>query len=455
MATLQTTDGRLLRSRRPSGASGNGFPGMFSPMWSDGSSDNTDPDAVLKSFEAIYRSQPVLAGVIDKLARRMATLPLIGYRGKPDATRKPVYGDSLDTLLRSPMPRQSTVHLLTHIFQSLLIHGNAVVAKLKPTDPEGPPTLLWPLDWSMTSAYGELGGTVEWWSTAQFGIERFIRVEDTIHFAWPAPSGSEIGVSPLEKLGVTVRLEDAAQRHQTSMFRNGIRPTAAVSIDDDNPKREKLELAREQVRAAHAGVDKGGSWVFMGANTKIQPLSFSPVEVALIDQRKLSREEIGMVFDMPGPLMGDFEHATFTNVTEMLRSLYRDIVPPWTELFVQTMQVQLLNSEPVWMDRFVRFDFSDKLKGAPEEQANVDKTDVETGIRTRDEARDGRGLPPMDGAAAELTANLNNQGLLDSLLEPDPVPEPPPVMVAPNLPVQPPAGPPVDPNSASPAANGR
>lgn len=444
MATLQTTDGRLLRSRRPAGTQ-TGFPGMFPPMWSDGSSDVTNPDAVLKSFEAIYRSQPVLSGVIDKLARRMATLPLVGFKGKPDATRVPVFGDSLDSLLRTPMPRQSTVHLLTHIFQSLLIHGNAVVAKLRPTDPDAPPSLLWPLDWSMTSAYGEQGGTVEWWSTAQFrGEERFIRVEDTVHFAWPAPSGSEIGVSPLEKLGVTVRLEDAAIRHQTSLFKNGIRPTAAVSIDDPNPKREKLELAREQVKAAHAGVDKGGSWVFMGANTKIQPLSFTPVEVALIDQRKLSREEIGMVFDMPGPLMGDFEHATFTNVTEMLRSLYRDVIPPWTELFVQTMQVQLLDQESAWMDRFVRFDFTDKLKGAPEEQASVDKIDVETGIRTRDEARDGRGLAPKKGAADELTANVNNQALLDSLLEPDPVP--------PNLP--PMTAVPVDPNSVPPTVKG-
>jgi HK97 family phage portal protein len=441
VTTLQTADGRLLRSRRSTG----GFSPTFTPMWSDGSSDNTDPDAVLKSYEAIYRSQPVLAGIIDKLSRRMATLPLIAYEGKPTGPRKPVYGDSLDTLLRTPMPRRATVHLLTHVFQSLLIHGNALVVKVRGPDREVPPSMLWPLDWAHTSAYGPMGGTIEWWSTTQFeGAERFIAVEDTVHFAWSAPSGGEIGVSPLEKLGVTIRLEDAAQRHQTSMFRNGIRPTAAVSIDDPNPKKEKLDLAREQVRAAHAGVDKGGSWVFTGANTKITPLSFSPVEVALIDQRKLDREEVGMVYDMPGPLMGDFEHATFTNVTEMLRSLYRDVIPPWTELFVQTTQVQLLDPEPAWLDRFVRFSFDDKLKGDPTEQAAVDKSDVEAGIRTRDEAREGRGLKAKGDAADELTVNANNQAPLNSLN--DPKPEPPQL---------PPAIPVVDPNSAPPAVKGR
>ncbi len=408
MTTLQTVDGRLLRAQRPAGAlhTQAGIFGPFPPMWSDGSSDHED-DTYLRSYEQIYRSQPVLSGVVDKLTRRIATLPLVAYQREGEA-RTATRGDSLDTLLRRPMPRRATVHLIAHIAQSLLIHGNALVAKVRGSDRDAPPVMLWPLDWSRVNAYGE--GTVEFWSTTQFGDqERFLSAQDTVHFAWPGPSGGEIGVSPIEKLGVTVRLEDAAQRHQTSMFRNGIRPTAAVSIDDPNPKKEKLDLAREQVRAAHAGVDKGGSWVFMGANTKITQLSFSPVEVELIQQRKLNREEVGMVYDLTGPLMNDLEHGTFSNVSELLRSLYRDIVPPWTELIVQTAQAQLIDPEPAWIERFIRFDFGDKLKGDPTEQANVDRSDVEAGIRTRDEARDGRGLRPMGGPAAALTANMNNQ----------------------------------------------
>jgi HK97 family phage portal protein len=410
VTTLQTADGRLLRAQRPAGAgvtAGGFFPSSFPPMWSNG--EREGEDAYLKSFEAIYRSQPVLSGVVDKLTRRIATLPLIAYQKKGKA-REATEGDSLDTLIRKPMPRRSTVHLVSHIAQSLLIHGNAVVAKVRLNGPDKPPNWLWPLDWAHLSAYGQPGGTIEWWSTTQFGAEeRFIAAEDTVHFAWPGPDGGEIGVSPLEKLGTTIRIEDAAQRHQASSFKNGIRPSAGVSVDDPNPTKQKLDLAAEIVRAAHGGLDKAGGWVFTGANTKITPLSLSPVEAALIDQRKLNREEVGMVYDMSGPLMNDLEHGTYSNVSEMLRSLYRDVVPPWTELIVQTKQTQLIDTEPAWLDRFVRFDFSDKLKGDPTEQAAVDRSDVEAGIRTRDEARDGRGLAPMGGPASELTANVNNQ----------------------------------------------
>jgi hypothetical protein len=75
-----------------------------------------------------------------------------------------------------------------------------------------------------------------------------------------------------------------------------------------------------------------------------------------------------------------------------------------------------VNPEPAWLRHMVRFSFEDKLKGDPSEQASVDKSDVETGIRTRDEAREGRGLEPMGGPAAELTANtMSNQGLVGDL----------------------------------------
>jgi HK97 family phage portal protein len=428
MTTLQTADGRLLRASRPRGSDFNMGSGGFRPMWSDGSSDHDDPNAYLKSYAALYRSQPILSGVIDKLTRRVATLPLIAYKGKPGGPREATTGDSLDTLLRKPMPRHGTVHLVSHIEQSLLIHGNALIAKLRGSDPDAPPTMLWPLDWAQTSAFGEQGGRIEWWSTTQFGPERFIRTEDVVHFAWPGPDGGEIGVSPLEKLQVTIRLEDAAQRHQTASFRNGARPGGIFTLPPGtNPTKEQMELTRATIQSLYSG-DNAFKTGIVAPGAKWEAMSMTPVEVELIQQRKLNREEVGIVFDMAGPLMGDLEHATFTNVTEMLRSLYRDVIPPWTELIVQTMQAQLIDPEPMWLDRFARFDFSDKLKGDPTEQAAVDKSDVEAGIRTRDEARDGRGLKPKKGNADKLTLNANNQAPIDSLDA-----EPPPPAVDPSL----------------------
>jgi HK97 family phage portal protein len=420
VSTLQTVDGRLLTARRPAASAFGGMSSSgFRPMWSNGESD--DESGVLKSYEALYRSQPTLAAVVDKLTRRVATLPFDAYKRQPNHGREQVApSDSLATLIAKPMPRSSRVHLLSHITQSLLIHGNALVAKLR-TDPDLPPDMLWPLNWAQISAFGPVGGRIEWWSTTQFdGVERFMRVEDTVHFAWPAPDGSEIGVSPIEKLGVTFRLEDAAQRHQISQFKNGVRPSLAVTIDGD-PKVEKLEYARERVKAMQGGVDKAGGVWFMGSNVKLQPLSMSPVEVALIDQRTLSIAEIGRVYDLSGPVMNDLEHGTYSNVQVLLDALYRDVVPVWLGLEEQTFQAQLIDPEPAWLDRFVSFDLTDKLKGDPVQLAQSLKLQVEAGMTTRNEARRIMNLPPIgdptdpENPANQLTYAVNNQAALGSL----------------------------------------
>lgn len=420
MTTLQTVDGRYLRAQRPTGATLGGFmPASFPALWSDGEREpNSLTDSgVLTSFESIYRSQPVIAGAVDKLTRRLASLPFDGYRRDGNnGSREIVSGDTLDTLLKGPLPRYGKIHLLAHIFQSMFIHGNALVATLLGADRDAPPVMLWPLDWAQTSAYGEPGGQIEWWSTRQFdSTERFIRAEEVMHFAWPGPSGGQIGISPLEKLGVTVRLEDATQRHQTAMFRNGSRPSLAIALEQEKPSTEVLEYVRDRVEAMHRGQDNSGRTFFMGANVKVQPLSLTPVETALIEQRRVNREEVGMVYDLSGPLMNDLTHGTYANVEELNAAFYRDVLPPWISLVEQTFQRQLLDRQPAWPDRFVGFDLTDKLKGDPMVLSQALRLQVESGLITRNEARRILNLPP-DGApndpanpANKLTANVNNQ----------------------------------------------
>lgn len=420
-ATLLGADGRPLRASKPSGdvpALG-WFSSSLANRWTDATEDVDH--AYLKSFEEIYRSQPVIAGVVDKLSRRFASLPLDTYKRLPKNRREQVFGDSLDTLLAKPWPRGSRLQLLAHIFQSLLIHANAMAVKVRLQGGDAAPDMLIPLDWRHLSAYAPQGSRIEWWSTTQFGPERFFRAQDAIHFAWPAPDGSDVGVSPLEKLGVTLRLEDATQRFQTASFRNGVRPSLAVTLDQPNPSKDVLDFARAKVETMHKGVDQNAKAFFMGANVKVQPLSLSPVEAALIEQRHVNWEEVGMVYDLAGPLMGDLRHATFSNVTEFLRSLYRDVAPPWLELVTSTLQAQLIDEQPEWLDRFVAFDLTDKLKGDPVELAQSLKMQVEAGLVTRNEARRILNMEPdgdpddPENPANQLSANTNNQASIQTM----------------------------------------
>lgn len=430
MTTLRTADGRLLRAQAPSGSglgSSGLFPSSFAPMWSDGErmpNAATDGlDGWLVSYEKIYRSQPVLAGVIDLIAYRASTLPFGAFTVDRNEARTAIpRSDSLASLLRRPRPRASTVHLLNFIFTSLLVHGNALVAQARTTgEPDGLPDMLWPLDWSQISAYGEVGGDVELWGTTQLGGEElFLDVDKTLHFAWPAPSGGQIGVSPLEKLGVTIKIEDAGQRYQTANFRNGGRGQHVISFEKDL-KDDQLQRVRAALKAFHGGVDQAGNSLLLSANAKAYTLAMSAVEVALIDQRRLNREEVAIVLGLSGPSLTDSTNSALGNVAERFRAFYRDVLPPWTTLAVETFEAQLLDPQPAWMDRVVRFDFSDKLRGEPRENAEKLKMEVEAGLRSRNEGRKEIGLPPEgdpddpENPANKLTANVNNQAPVDEM----------------------------------------
>jgi phage portal protein BeeE len=120
--------------------------------------------------------------------------------------------------------------------------------------------------------------------------------------------------------------------------------------------------------------------------------------------------------------MNDFRRGTYNNVEELLRALYRDIIPPWTTLIVETLEAQLVDLEERWMDLVVRFDFRDKLRGEPAEQATTLKMLIEAGLLDRDEGREELGKPARGGMAGELTANVNNQAAVQQMSLPVPDP---------------------------------
>ena len=113
-------------------------------------------------------------------------------------------------------------------------------------------------------------------------------------------------------------------------------------------------------------------------------------------------------------------------------AFYRDVLPPQTTLVVETFESQMLDQEPAWMDRLVRFDYSDKMKGDPQELSTTTRSDVEGGLRSRNEGRFQLGLNPVgdpddeSNPANQLFVNANNQA---PITDADPSNPPPPGVI--------------------------
>jgi HK97 family phage portal protein len=369
--------------------------------------DNLDGFWV-RSYSEIYQTQPVVAAVVNKIVRQGATMPLKTYRRGDDGEKQRVTsrdddpGAGLAGIFERPAPRCGPIHVKQWILSPSLVFGNGLLAKFRGDGPDNPPTELLPMDWRFVSAYAN-AGSVLWWGTTQVsGVERYVPVEETLHFAWDSAGGC-LGVSPLHQLAVSLRLEDAAQRWQTSSFRNAARPSSAVTLPQGaNPSKDQMRVMRETLESVHRGVDNAFKVALLAPGATWQPMGFNMQEAALVDTRRLNREEVCMVYDVKPSVIGDLSTpgAGYGSVVEINKDFYRSTLRPWLTMIEETIQAQLIDPEPEWDGLFVEFDLSEVLKGEPSAVAAQIATEIASGTMT-----------PAEGRKIQNRSKLDQEGM--------------------------------------------
>lgn len=99
-----------------------------------------------------------------------------------------------------------------------------------------------------------------------------------------------------------------------------------------------------------------------------KPMSHSLVDAQVVETRRLTREECAAAYDVPPPVVGILDRATFSNITEQHIMLYQDTFGPWLTMIEETLQTQLIDPEPLLAGQYVEFDLNEVLKGNPKER---------------------------------------------------------------------------------------
>jgi HK97 family phage portal protein len=376
------------------------------------------------SYAQLYRRQPMVHTVVNKLARQIARLPLKVYKpGSQPGERHQVHDGPLVELLGKPAPRVGAASLKQWLSLSPLVYGNGLIGKSRPS-PAAPPNELRWVPWlRATPRAHEDDEPIELWEIERSGRSEYLDPDDVIHVAWEAPD-SVLGVSPLEALAVTLKLEDAAQRYGTASFTNGARPGGALVFPENmNVSREERAEVKDAIHESHGGVDKAFEAMVLGGGVKWEEIAHSARDAELVETRKLTRDEVCAVYDIPGPMIGILDHATFANVTEQHRMLYTTIIGPWLSLAEDAVQHQLIDPEPAFAGQFVKFDLNKVLQGDPRERAVAYRNWMQSGVYTIDELRDREDLPrfnlpetakpliPTNNVAPAGAAGLRDDGV--------------------------------------------
>lgn len=380
----------------------------------------------IATMQDIYWSQPWVQAVVNKLARGIARLPVKTYDyeqvdgGGIYPTEQPT--SVIAQLLQNPYPNAGMFQLIEFIIGSLCIYGNATLVKFRGGRGQTP-AQLWPMPFDRVSILQGKDQPIEAYIWGGFntigsvGQQKVFLPEDVIHFKWFNPVGwQSYGRSPLEALATTLALEEAGQRYALASFGNGARPASFVVAEKKLTKEQRDEL-RAEINAAYGGVDNAFKVALLDNGLDWKPIGMNMQETGLTENRKISREEVCAVYDVPPPMVGILDQATYSNIDEQHTMLYQTTFAPYCVMLEETFNAQLIEAEPAWAGQFTRFDMGEITRGNDTERSQAYMRYLQSGVRTPNELRALEGLPPVGDVddkknpANAIYVPVNTQGI--------------------------------------------
>ena len=350
------------------------------------------------TYEQLYKTQPWVHTAVNRIARGVGRLPLHPYRdGNSAGERERQRVGPLAELLEYPYTFGNASLWKQAILTNLLIHSNVILPKLRRA-PGMPPYALPPSSFAYWKPIYGRSGDLEWWffdgGTPETRLS--YRPEEVIHVHPWATGRGVVAISPLEALRSTLAGEDAAQRAALSAFEHGFRPPGAYSVEGQLSPENMKEL-RAYLDQTYGGPDNLAKVLLLDNGAKYQQLSSgSLVDADLGNLRKLMREEVLAVYNLPQPSAGVLDRATFSNVVEQHLMEYQDTYGPWTTLIEETLQTQLIDLEPTMRGQYVEFNYKEVLKGDPVREMETLVKAVGGPYMTPNEARATQNLPPIE-----------------------------------------------------------
>ncbi len=366
------------------------------------------------SYAELFATQTWVAVAVTRLLTWSVRVPLKVYQRSGDGSRTRLRpgDDPLAAAIAAPWVQGTQAGLVTHLLGSTLVHGNGLMA-IDDGVPGGGMAFR-PLDWRTVmpirlddNPWTPISG---WRVVGDHGSRETLSADKVVHLRWWSPLG-QCGISPLQQLGVTIQADKLAQRWAAASVMNTARPSGIVELSDkflglDRDERQALLTETTQtLRSAFAGGENAGKLAVLppGISWADAPASSgaNAVEAQLVEQRRLNREEVAAVFQIPPPMIGILDRATYANLREAREMGITDGLAPPLILMEQTLNAVVCRGLLRRDDVFVEFDFAGILRGDRLKEIEALREAIGTGLMTPNEGRDTLNMPRIQAAGAD------------------------------------------------------
>lgn len=288
--------------------------------------------------------------------------------------------------------------------------------------------------WTPPSIYGKMTGTGQpaemWvmpshWVWPKVGVgklvERYdirpwvgagmvsIPAEEVIHFRAKSPIHKLDGYSAQSAGAEWIDTEESVNRSRFYSFKNGCFPLGSVELGEEfgDPTDEELERLYAKFFARLQGEHNTGRPIILPPGAKYNALTINPTEMAYVQSAEQLRDWVLSLFQVPKEIVGIAPSGSDLSWYAPLQMFCRFGIAPSMRGRGETLTHGLC---PRYSDPGLAMWWDDPVPDNPN-QVNQDLgLDMSHGIRTYNEARAMRGLPPVKVPEADML--MVSQGLV-------------------------------------------
>jgi HK97 family phage portal protein len=385
-------------------------------------------EASFQTYAQLYMRQPWVATVVNRISHAIARLQINVWDTAPATGNvlRPAKGEGASAfarLMSRPCPTMHPYQFRLWLASTFEVYGEAFLIKIRDGEPYTRQTMVDGKRSTVSSSTGKTVGFLPMHPALtqifrdQYGdlTYRFmgqpnelISEDMVVPFVAYNPETAMRGISRLEPLRSTLLNEDASRRATATWWKNMGRPSAVMHVEGKlNPKAK--DSLKEQLQMMYQGAENAGKVAVLENGSKLEQWQLNSEEMQYIESRKLNREEVCAVYDISPTAVHILDHATFSNVTENLRSVYRDSICPRLE-FLESVFNHYVGDEFNGQLE-AKFDIRQVMRGDFVQRAQAHVQLVQTGIEKISEARPEFDLGDAGPVADELYAQMQMQPL--------------------------------------------
>jgi HK97 family phage portal protein len=255
------------------------------------------------------------------------------YAGQPEEKIDPT-----PPLLEQPAPPDTRMTTFSSWGLDLIYHGNAI-GLIAARNFAGWPTAVVPVPAQLCSVRRVTKhmdsplpvGALEY----SIGAMRPLGSQDVIHIKGPCEPGAVRGMGVLEAHLNTFTLAQEQSRQARSLSNHGV-PTGV--LESSNP--DLTEAEAMDMKAQWLANQRDRSIAVTNASTKFVPLSWNPEQLQLVEGRKMTLNELELVFGLPVGWLGGMNSARqYSNIGQDEVNLLKFSLGGHVARFEQTLSL--------------------------------------------------------------------------------------------------------------------